>query len=117
MTCLFALALQGSIAKAEMGDRIEAYEISKEAYIYAFPMIAGYKAFYEFNVDNASSQYKGPLNTIISDANVFTYKDTAIVTPNSDTPYSMMQVDLRAEPMVFCVPAIEKAPLLLGSAD
>jgi len=109
MTCLFALALQGSIAKAEMGDRIEAYEISKEAYIYAFPMIAGYKAFYEFNVDKASSQYKGPLNTIISDANVFTYKDTAIVTPNSDTPYSMMQVDLRAEPMVFCVPAIEKA--------
>ena len=95
-------------AKAEMGDRIEAYEISKQAYIYAFPMIAGYKAFYEFNVDKASSQYKGPLNTIISDANVFTYKDTAIVTPNSDTPYSMMQMDVRAEPIVFCVPAVEK---------
>jgi hypothetical protein len=104
-TILTAFAVQ---AKAEIGDRIEAYDISKEAYIYAFPMIAGYKAFYEFNVDKASSQYKGPLNTIISDASVFTYKDTAIVTPNSDTPYSMMQVDLRAEPMVFCVPAIEK---------
>ena len=106
--CLLA-SFQGSTAKAEMGDRIEAYDISKEAYIYAFPMIAGYKAFYEFNVDKASSQYKGPLNTIISDANVFTYKDTAIVTPNSDTPYSMMQVDLRAEPMVFCVPAVDKS--------
>jgi hypothetical protein len=96
-------------AKAELGDRIEAYDISKEAYIYAFPMIAGYKAFYEFNVDKTSSQYKGPLNTIISAANVFTYKDTAIVTPNSDTPYSMLQVDLRAEPMVFCVPAVDKS--------
>ena len=96
-------------AKAEIGDRIEAYDISKEAYIYAFPMIAGYKAFYEFNVDKTSSQYKGPLNTIISAANVFTYKDTAIVTPNSDTPYSMLQVDLRAEPMVFCVPAVDKS--------
>jgi hypothetical protein len=95
-------------AKAEMGDRIEAYDISKEAYIYAFPMIAGYKAFYEFNVNKTSSQYKGPLNTIISDANVFTYKDTAIVTPNSDTPYSMLQMDVRAEPVVFCVPAIDK---------
>jgi hypothetical protein len=104
-TALTAFAVQ---AKAEMGDRIEAYNISKEAYIYGFPMIAGYKAFYEFNVDKSSSQYKGPLNTIISDASVFTYKDTAIVTPNSDTPYSMLQVDLRAEPMVFCVPAIEK---------
>lgn len=104
-TAMVAFVVQ---AKAEVGDRIEAHNISKEAYIYAFPMIAGYKAFYEFNIDKASSQYKGPLNTIISDANVFTYKDTAIVTPNSDTPYSMMQVDLRAEPMVFCVPAIDK---------
>ena len=39
---------------------------------------------------------------------VFTPKDTAIVTPNSDTPYSMLQADLRAEPIVFCVPDIEK---------
>jgi hypothetical protein len=107
----FGVLLIASAAEvnAQVGNRIEAYEISKAAYIYAFPMIAAYKAFYEFNVDKKSSQYKGPLNTIISDANVFTYKDTAIPTPNSDTPYSMMQVDLRAEPMVFCVPAIEKS--------
>ena len=102
------LVFQGSIAKAEMGDRVEAYEISKQAYIYAFPMIAGYKAMNEFNIDKTNSQYKGPFNTIISAANVFTPKDTAIVTPNSDTPYSMLQIDLRAEPIVFCVPAIDK---------
>ena len=41
-------------------------------------------------------------------ANVFTYKDTAVVTPNSDTPYSFVWMDLRAEPMVLCVPEIEK---------
>jgi hypothetical protein len=40
---------------------------------------------------------------------VFTSKDTAIVTPNSDTPYSMLEVDLRAEPIVFCVPKVEKS--------
>ena len=104
-----AFAFQGGFAKAEIGDRIEAYEISKQAYTYAFPMIAGYKAMYEFNVDKNSSQYKGPFNSILNSANVFTYKDTAIVTPNSDTPYSMLQTDLRAEPAVFCVPAVEKA--------
>jgi hypothetical protein len=71
-------------------------------------MIAGYKAMNEFNIDKTNSQYKGPFNTIISAANVFTPKDTAIVTPNSDTPYSMMQADLRAEPILFCVPAIDK---------
>ena len=33
----------------------------------------------------------------------------AFSTPNSDTPYSMALLDLRAEPFVLCVPEIEKA--------
>src|SRR5271166_3453818 len=80
----------------------------QQAYIYGFPMIAAYKAMYQFNVDKTNSQYKGPFNQVISTAQVFTPKDTAIVTPNSDTPYSMLEVDLRAEPIVFCVPKVEK---------
>ncbi len=85
----------------------ETRAIAQEAYTYAFPMIAAYKAMYQFNVDTSSSQYRGPFNQIISDARVFTPKDTAIVTPNSDTPYSLLQMDLRAEPLVLCVPAID----------
>jgi len=81
----------------------------QKAYIYAFPMIANYKAMYEFFIDKSSSQYKGPFNTLISDSHVFTPKDTAVVTPNADTPYSMLLADLRAEPIVFCVPDIEKS--------
>src|SRR5215831_1277913 len=81
----------------------------QKAYIYAFPMIANYKAMYEFFIDKSSSLYKGPFNTVISDSHVFTPKDTAVVTPNADTPDSMLQADLRAEPIVFCVPDIEKS--------
>ncbi len=80
----------------------------QQAYIYAFPMIANYKAMYEFNVDKSNAQYKGPFNTIVSDSHVFTPKDTAVVTPNADTPYSMLQADLRAEPVIFCVPDIAR---------
>jgi hypothetical protein len=83
-------------------------EVYQEAYIYAFPMIAAYKALYQFNVDTTNSQYKGPFNTVLNEARVFTYKDTSIVTPNSDTPYSIVQMDLRAEPIVLCVPKVEK---------
>jgi hypothetical protein len=81
----------------------------QEAYIYGFPLLAAYKAMYEFNVDKTNSQYKGPFNSLVNEARVFTYKDTSIVTPNSDTPYSMVQMDLRAEPVVICVPKIEKS--------
>ena len=86
----------------------ENQETAEEAYIYAFPMIAAYKAMYQFNIDKSSDQYKTGFNQIWNDAHVFTPKDTAIVTPNSDTPYSMLQADLRAEPIVLCVPEIEK---------
>jgi hypothetical protein len=101
-----------SMSEAEKSDATKpgftaTRAIAEEAYVYAFPMIAAYKALYQFNVDKTSSQYKGPFNTIANDSQVFTYKDTAIVTPNSDTPYSMVQADLRAEPIVLCVPKVD----------
>jgi Protein of unknown function (DUF1254) len=65
----------------------------QQAYTYAFPMIGVYKAMYQFNVDKSNSQYKAPFNTISNEARVFTPKDTSIVTPNSDTPYSLVQMD------------------------
>src|SRR4051794_12372171 len=38
---------------------------------------------------------------------ISTYKDTAVVTPNNDTPYSILWMDLRAEPVVLSVPAVD----------
>src|SRR5206468_1893185 len=60
-------------------------------------------------VDRNSGQFKAPCNEIKNEARVYTYKDTAVVTPNSDTPYSLLWLDLRTEPIVLSVPAVEKS--------
>jgi hypothetical protein len=86
----------------------ETKAIAEEAFIYGLPIVMNYAVMQEFSVDKNSGQYKAPFNTIMNEARVFTYKDTAVVTPNSDTPYSMLWLDLRAEPMVISVPAVPK---------
>jgi hypothetical protein len=86
---------------------VDTARIAEEAYIYGFPMIAGYKAMYNFAVDSGGSQYKAPFNVLQNEHRVATPADKAIVTPNSDTPYSLLWMDLRAEPLVLCVPAID----------
>ncbi len=86
----------------------EAFDIASEGFIYGLPIVMNYAVMYDFCVDKNSGQYKGPFNRIANDTKVFTYKDTSIVTPNSDTPYSMLWLDLRAEPFVLSVPAVEK---------
>src|SRR5437763_9440723 len=86
----------------------ETKQIAEEAYIYGFPMVMAYGIMYEYAVDTKSDQYKAPFNQIYNTARVYTPKDTAVVTPNSDTPYSFVWADLRAEPLVLSVPEVEK---------
>lgn len=82
--------------------------IAEEGFIYGLPIVMNYAVMYEYAVDKDSGQYKAPFNQIKNEARVFTYEDTAIVTPNSDTPYSFLWLDLRSEPIVISVPPVAK---------
>jgi hypothetical protein len=86
----------------------EAQTIAEEAFIYGFPMVENYKTLYAYAIDEGGPQYKAPFNVLYNTARVYTPEDTTIVTPNSDTPYSFVTMDLRAEPIVLTVPPIEK---------
>jgi len=86
---------------------LKAKDIAEAGFIYGLPIVMGYGVMYEFAVDRNSGQFKAPFNQIANAANVFTYKDTAVVTPNSDTPYSVVWMDLRVEPLVLSVPPVD----------
>src|SRR2546430_6803616 len=83
--------------------------IAEEGFIYGLPIVMNYAVMYEYSVDKNSGQFKAPFNQINNEARVFTYKDTSVITPNSDTPYSILWTDLRAEPIVLSVPAVEQS--------
>jgi hypothetical protein len=86
----------------------EARAIAKGAYVYGFPMVDNYRIQYSYFQDRNNPEFKAPWNQLRNIPRVFTPQDTAIQTPNSDTPYSFLGMDLRTEPLVLTVPKIEK---------
>jgi hypothetical protein len=109
-----ALVIAGGLAsvstsvQAQDVTAAEARAIAKEAYIYGFPLVDSYRIQHAYFVDSDNPEYKAPWNQIISVPRVYTPADTAVQTPNSDTPYSFVGLDLHAEPIVLTVPPIEK---------
>jgi hypothetical protein len=113
---LAAAALLAATARAQ-GDatpsagalaKEDARAIAKDAFIYGYPMVDGYRINFAFYLFPGNPEYKGPQNQLLSMPRLFTPKDTAVQTPNSDTPYSFFGADLRVEPFVITVPEIEK---------
>ena len=68
--------------RRNQGDR-------RGGFIYGLPLVMNYAVMNEFAVDTKPGQFKAPFNQIKNQPRVLTYKDTAVITPNSDTPYSM----------------------------
>ncbi len=81
--------------------------LAREAYVYGFPLVDSYRILHAYFSDTQNPQYKGAWNQLHNISRVFTPEDTAVQTPNSDTPYSMLGYDLRTEPLVLTVPPVE----------
>jgi len=102
-----ALRFTAASAQADITPT-EARAIAKEAYIYGEPMVDNYRIQYAYFVDRTNPEFKAPWNQLWNSARLFSPADKAVQTPNSDTLYSMMGADLRSEPLVLTVPAMEK---------
>ena len=98
-----------SFAQVQKGvSPTEARAIAKEAYIYGFPMVDSYRIQYDYFQDSKNPEFKAPWNHIANIPRVTTPADTTAQTPNADTPYSWLGLDLRAEPIVLTMPVIPK---------
>src|SRR5215469_15205860 len=102
-----AFAFAPPVSAQDAVSPAEARAIAKEAYIFGFPMVEGYRIQYAYFVDRANPEFKAPWNQIRNISRVFTPDDKVVQIPNSDTPYSTLGLDLRAEPMVITVAPID----------
>jgi hypothetical protein len=102
-------SLRFTAARAQTGvTPAEARAIAKEAYTYGFPLVDSYRIQHDYFVDSKGPEFKAPWGQITNTPRVYTPADTAIQTPNSDTPYSWLGLDLRTEPYVLTVPEVDK---------
>ena len=113
---LFCLIVPLPLALAACGDAgdtdtavtpEEARAIAQEAYVYGYPMVDSYRILNAYFGNPESPEYKGSWNEVISYARVYTPEDRTVQTPNSDTPYSFIGFDLRAEPLVLTIPPMD----------
>lgn len=110
LSCLTIIISGCSAAREQSTEKVPSPEelknITKEAYIYAYPMMEHYKMVYVLKAWKDSPVYEGAFNEITHNAVLLGPEYTTMVRPNNDTFYSNVIFDLRAEPMILSVPAI-----------
>ncbi|HAV1831846.1 TPA: DUF1254 domain-containing protein [Enterobacter hormaechei subsp. steigerwaltii] len=76
-------------------------ELAQQAYIFTYPLVMNYRTMYMQAIQ--SGAFGQWLHLGVSGP-----EDTGIVTPNVDSPYSYVWLDVRSEPWVLTMPKIEK---------
>ena len=86
--------------------------IAKAAYEFGYAVVENYRTMHAQAIDANDPRYTGGFGKYRHYAEPARPENTDIVTPNNDTPYSWLWLDLRAEPYVVSVPAIDRYYIL-----
>lgn len=97
-------------ASAQVVSEQEAYEIAKEAYVYAYPLMlmgTGIRQGTNYAAPTGIPS-QGPANQLTHAKAFAPANFRRVVRPNVDTLYSTGALDLKEEPMVLSVPATDR---------
>ena len=106
VTTLLLLFISSPVTANDKLTADQARAIAKEAYIFNYSLVMMYRTMYIQAIDSKSDSYRGGFGTWLH-LGTSSPKDTDIVSPNNDSPYSYSWVDTRAEPWVLTMPKIE----------
>jgi hypothetical protein len=97
-----ALALGASLGTVHAAtlDQSQARALAQEAYVFAYATVEHDKVL-------SAIAAKLPFNRLYSEPRLLGPQDNKVVSPNNDTFYSRALLDLRAEPQVLQVPAVQ----------
>ena len=101
LAAAFAIAATAASAQTAPGPK-ETKAIAEEAFLYGLPLSMYYKIMNAYAIDKNSGQFKALFNHIKNEPRVYTYKDTAVVTTNSDTLSAFL-----GKPAPAAAPAID----------
>ncbi|MEU9089343.1 DUF1254 domain-containing protein [Streptomyces sp. NPDC048428] len=79
-----------------------------DAWIWGYPLLQNYRTMYPQAIDPDDPRSVGGFGRFRHYSQPFTPANTDVVTPNNDTPYSWAWLDLRDEPWVVSVPAVDR---------
>lgn len=108
LTTLFlCLALLlGCNALAE--QPVDVWTTLEEAYIYAFPLVLMDATKVAATNTETAGSGKAPINQFIHSAGITNAKFKTVVTPNVDTVYTQVWLNLGTEPMIYTMPAADR---------
>lgn len=100
--------LTSSLPFANKMDTDTTWELVKEAYVYAFPLVlADATKTVSTNTDETMTG-RAPVNQLNHTKTLANASFRTVVTPNVDTIYSQAWLDLTEEPMIFVMPETDR---------
>ncbi len=109
-----ALRALAGPAAAEGASEREAYQIAKDAYVYAYPLMLTHATVLRNSnfAEPVAGTTAGPVNDFHHARAFPDAGDKLVIRMNVDTLYSGATLDLKAEPMVITAPATDRYFLL-----